>query len=106
MRAYPGVAAIDDSGAQLAQADRTLNGMLSGLPDGAPLPTVTLDPGQLASAGVDGTDSSDDPCPQPAGFLVTPPNSRTSVPVRGEVPPLCNGLAVHPVVPGDLGGKP
>ena len=107
LRAYPGVAAIGDSGVRLAHADRTSQGMLRGLPDGAPVPTITLDPGQVASAGVEGTDNSTDgsECPQPAGLLVTPPDSRTSVPVRGEVPPPCDGLAVHPVVAGDAGGE-
>ncbi|MGI4895464.1 MAG: DUF4232 domain-containing protein [Janthinobacterium lividum] len=109
MHAYPGVAAIDANGRQLAQATRTLAGMLSGFFAGSTPPDVTLDPGQAASAGVDGIDvplGDATDCPQPAGFLVTPPNSRTSVDVRGDVPTLCADLKVHPVVTGTDGGKP
>jgi len=108
LHAYPGVAAIDDDGHQIAQAERTLHGILSGVPT-SDIPTTTLDPGQAASAGVDGIDvalGDATSCPQPAGFLVTLPNSRTSTEVRGKVPPLCDGLTVHPVIADTLGGRP
>ena len=52
---YPGVAALDANGAQVAQARRTANGYLGGLQSGLTTgPEVTLAPGGVASALVEG----------------------------------------------------
>ncbi|MEW1959677.1 DUF4232 domain-containing protein [Kineococcus sp. NPDC059986] len=104
VRAYPGVAAVDESGVQIAQAERTLGSILGGAKE---VSTITLAPGQSASAGVGGVDvplGDATDCVQPVGLFVTPPDTRTSTEVRGEVPPLCGGLTVHPVVAGSSGG--
>jgi hypothetical protein len=51
MSGYPGVAALDATGNQIAQAVRREIGMMGGLPtDSSPIPLVTLAPGQPASA--------------------------------------------------------
>jgi hypothetical protein len=103
---YPGVAGLDTSGTQIMQATRTLSGYLGGLwstPDRPP-PTVTLAPGQTASALVEGTDNQvgTRPCIQLSGLLVTPPNTTRSDDLPG-VHFECAGLEVHPVVPGTSG---
>lgn len=105
---YPGVAALDPAGQQVAQATRTPSGYLGGLWTGATSPpTVDLAPGQTAAALVEGTDNpvgTPPPasCPQYAGLLVTPPTALRSVRLTMRLPG-CSGLEVHPVVPGTTG---
>lgn len=112
---YPGVAGLDAHGNQVVQAERTLSGYLGGLQNGATTPpTVTLNPGQTASATVEGTDNpigSATSCPYYPALLVTPPNLTESVRVTvsdlGTNPPGlpgCSQIEVHPVVPGSNGG--
>jgi hypothetical protein len=103
---YPGIAGIDAAGRQVVQATRTPSGYLGGLwstPSG-PLPTVALAPGQIASALVEGVDNQvgSMPCVQLRSLLVTAPNTTRSVELPG-APPDCDGLEVHPVVPGASG---
>jgi hypothetical protein len=103
---YPGVAGLDSQGNQVVQAERTLSGYLGGLLNGATTPpTVTLAPGQAASATVEGTDNpigSATSCPLYPALLVTPPNFTESVRVSVGLPG-CSPLEVHPVVPGSSG---
>ena len=104
---YPGVAALNSSGQQAAQAQRTPSGYLGGLPSGDTTPPlVTLSPGQVASALVEGTDvptgTPPSPCPQYQALLVTPPTATQSVRLTQGVPG-CSAIAVHPVVPGTSG---
>lgn len=103
---YPGVAALDEQGNQVVQAERTLNGYLGGLQNGATTPpTVASAPGQSASAQVEGTDVPVAPatsCPSYPALLVTPPNLTTSVRVTTGLPG-CSPLQIHPVVPGQTG---
>ena len=77
---YPGVAGLDAQGHQVVQAERTPNGYLGGLWNGATTPpTVTIAPGQTASATVEGTDNpvgAATSCPSYSALLVTPPNCR------------------------------
>jgi hypothetical protein len=106
---YPGVAALDGQGNQIAQAARTPNGYLGGItPSSNLIPLVPLSPGHSASALVEGTDNplgpgpNPPPCPVDSGLLVTAPNTTRSV----RLPPgpaLCSGLQIHPVVPGITG---
>jgi hypothetical protein len=111
---YPGVAALVGAGAQVVQAKRELSGMLGGLQDnGRTPPTVTLEPGALASATVEGGDTpagTETSCPSYHWFLVTPPDLTQSVKVAVGLPgsaisgfPGCSAIRVDPVVPGGSG---
>jgi hypothetical protein len=103
---YPGVAGLDAQGVQVVQAQRTLNGYLGGLPPGTTAPpTVSLAPGQTASAVVEGTDmplGSATSCPSYPALLVTPPDLTDSVHLEAALPG-CSPIQVHPVVPGSSG---
>jgi hypothetical protein len=106
---YPGVAGLDAEGNQVVQAQRTLNGYLGGVQSGATsLPTVSLGPGQVASATVEGTDvpvGSATSCVSYPALLVTPPNLTDSVRVTATLPG-CSPIEVHPVVAGSSGSAP
>lgn len=104
MYGYPGVAALDADGKQVAQAKRTLSGYMGGL-RGTHMPTVVLQPGHAASAGVEalGFNASDgSACTAYQGLLVTAPDDTVSthLPWGNDG---CSGLEVHPVVPGTSG---
>jgi hypothetical protein len=114
MSGYPGVAALDAQGNQAAQAVRHETGMMGGLPnDSSPILLVTLAPGQMASAEIEGTDippGTATTCVGYPSFLVTPPGETHSV--RVVVPtvnnsyggfPGCYPISVNPVVPGATG---
>ena len=114
MSGYPGVAALDAQGNQVAQAQRKLTGMLGGLQNtGTPIPLVTLTPGEVASAEVEGTDNpigTAASCTYYPSFLVTPPGETHSVKVSAglagsSIPgfPGCTPIGVNPVVPGSTG---
>jgi hypothetical protein len=105
---FPGVAALDGNGSQVAQAERATS------PQAPPVTTVTLAEGQTASATVSGTDvptGTATTCPYYApSLLVTPPDLTRSVGVsvtgssfgtRGF--PGCSVLSVAPVVQGITG---
>ncbi|MFI9271433.1 DUF4232 domain-containing protein [Kitasatospora sp. NPDC052896] len=98
---YPGVAAVDASGKQVDQAQRTLNGYLGGAQS---VTAVQLAPGAQASALLEGDDvpSGNKPCLTYASLLVTPPGTKTSTPLGVTVAD-CDGLQVHPVVTGASG---
>lgn len=104
MRGYPGVALLDASSAQVAQARRTPKGYEGGLLGGQAPPLVSLQPGQSASAIVEALAANPDgtSCAPWAGLLVTAPNDNRST----RVPWDSDGCAepqVHPVVPGTEG---
>jgi Protein of unknown function (DUF4232) len=114
MGGYPGVAALNAQGNQVAQAVRHPTGMMGGLPnDSSPIPVVTLAPGQMASAEIEGSDlppGTATTCVGYPAFLVTPPGETHSV--RVAVPtvnnsfggfPGCYPISVNPVVPGVTG---
>ncbi len=108
MTGYPGVVALDASGHQVAQAQRSPSGYFGGLPPGQTTPiTVTLQPGSTASAQIEDTDNPINgatSCPSYQAFLVTPPNDLQSVKVTDSNGfPGCSTLRVHPVVPGTTG---
>lgn len=96
---YPGVAGVNSSGSQIAQATRTLNGYLAGCRCTTPQ-TVTLAPGAVASATTEGNVGSGQ-CDQFTALLVTPPNTATST--RIDMVPHSCGFTVHPVVAGSTG---
>ncbi|HVC14496.1 MAG TPA: DUF4232 domain-containing protein [Acidimicrobiales bacterium] len=103
---YPGVAALNATGQQVSQAQRSPNGYLGGMETGSTAPpVVTLAPGATASALVEGTDVPEgtaSSCPTYPALLVTPPTSthsqRVTLPLPG-----CSPLQIHPVVPGTTG---
>lgn len=111
---YPGVAGLDAQGRQVIQARRQLMGMLGGLANGATTPpTVTLRPGQSASAMVEGSDNpvgTATSCTYYPSLLVTPPNLTRPMKVTetlsgSSIPgfPDCTGIRVDPVVLGATG---
>ena len=107
---YPGVAALDAGGAQVSQARRTANGYLGGLQSGLTTgPEVTLAPGAVASALVEGTDvpaGAATSCVSYPALLVTPPGATVSVRLALPGPlPGCSQPLVHPVVPGLTGSN-
>lgn len=108
MTGYPGVAALDTSGNQVAQGQRSPSGYFGGLPQGQTTPsTISLQPGSTASAQIENTDNPTNgatSCPSYPAFLVTPPNDLHSVKVTDANGfPGCSTLQVHPVVSGTTG---
>lgn len=109
---YPGVAGLDPSGRQVAQAQRIQSGFFAIVP--TPYRAVTLGLNAVASAVVNGGDnpSTGSSCPVYPAFLVTPPGTYTSTKVPINSPnlaangfPVCAGLSVQPVVAGAKGGE-
>lgn len=96
---YPGVAALNTQGQQIAVATRSDS-------DGAALTDVDLKPGQIAAALVQGSDGSAVKCGYfTRSFLVTPPNltrattvtadsSSAAIGVSGACP-----ISIAPVTP-------
>jgi DNA-binding beta-propeller fold protein YncE len=108
---YPGVAALNAKGRQVAQAVRTPSGYLGGLVSGQKTwPVVRLNPGQSASALVEGdqdTSGSSSSCPSYPALLVTPPDTTNSFRVSAASIPGglsgCTTIYIHPVVSGTSG---
>jgi Protein of unknown function (DUF4232) len=94
IQGYPGVAALNSGGSQIAQAART----------GQAVRPVYLQPGQVASALVSADTAS---CNSPAsvpGLLVTAPDQYSSTKL-GEFGELClASLRIGPVAPGNAAG--
>jgi hypothetical protein len=110
---YPQVAALDVQGTQVAQAEPLPPGPESPWVTGATTPpSVTLNPGQTASAIIQGTAVPTGwatSCPSYPAFLVTPPNQTQPVivtAVHGYGPgpfPGCSPIKINPIVPGTSG---
>lgn len=115
MSGYPGVAALNTHGGQAVQAIRLLSGMVGGLQNNfTAVPVVTLTPGQVASAEIEGTDNpvgAATSCPNYPAFYITPPDDfDTAFVYAGVVQgstnpgfPGCSPISVNPVVPGTTG---
>ena len=115
MSGYPGIAALDSQGNQVAQAERRETGMMGGLAnDTSKIPLVTLAPGQAASAEIEGSDvplGNATTCVGYPSFLVTPPGEvdavRVAFPMANDSGyggfPGCRPISVNPVVPGTTG---
>jgi hypothetical protein len=103
LQGYPGVAALNSAGNQVAQAKRTTSGYLGGVASGK-APLVNLAPGQSASATVEALafGPNGESCTGYAGLLVTPPDETHSVRVDWGSDG-CSDLQIHPVVPGTSG---
>jgi hypothetical protein len=105
LHGYPGVAALDAGGKQVAQAARTEHGYLGGLPQGTGATTVTLRPGGSASAIVEALafrKSDGSACPAYRGLLVTAPGDVASTRLSWTTDS-CDQLEVHPVVARSAG---
>ncbi len=96
---YPGVAALDSTGHQIAQAKRSDA-------DGGPPADVNLRPGQLAEALIGGSDGSSQECGTfTRSFLVTPPNMTQSAQVMAKSTSAAIGvsdtcpISIGPVTP-------
>jgi hypothetical protein len=102
---YPGVAALDAGGNQIAQATRTLNGYMGGIPSGHTAEALFLSKGESASAIVEAlafNASDGSACTAYAGILVTPPNETHSIKLPWDSNG-CSALQIHPVVLGTTG---
>jgi hypothetical protein len=102
------VAGQDATGLIIAEARRTPSGYLGGLvdPQGKP-PVVDIAPGAAASAYLEGTNvwvNSPSECPVYRGLVVTPPVDNRSLGLEVTLNG-CDGLQVHPMVPGETGSQ-
>jgi hypothetical protein len=104
VQGYPGVAGVDGSGQQIAQATRTLKGFMGGCLSCTAANPVTLTVGATASAVVEAESAGPGPCTAFASLLVTAPNTTTSVQLPGQLPSCA--FQIHPVVSGSTGDAP
>lgn len=95
---YPGVAALNGAGAQIAQAKRTLSGYLGGAKG---IASITIAHGQSAAAVVEASAATPDgkSCTGYAGLVVTAPDDTRSTKLSW-VSDACTNLEVHPVTAG------
>lgn len=114
LQGYPGVALLNASGQQATQAVRTPSGYLGGLAAGATTPpTIVAQPGQTASALLEGTDvaTGSQSCPSYPAAVVTPPNQTVSTKLKlvkgssGTGFPGCSPVEIHPLVKGTTGSQ-
>lgn len=103
---YPGATLVTPGGRDLP-VRRSRTGYLGGLADAsAPVPVVSVRPGQTVSATLEGLDSAPahggGPCPRYAHLLVTPPNQTVTVRMASPLREVCLP-EVHPVVAGTTG---
>lgn len=100
---YPGADGLDRQGLPVVSARRTPRGYLGGLGQRVPEKAVLLNPGQTASALLEGLASSTPPAPcrHYTSLEVTPPGETRSV--RFAVAGAICSPQIHPVVPGTTG---
>ena len=113
LHGYPGLALLNTEGRPAQQAQRVATGVMAGIwPPGLQgvgdgyqvLPEVVLEPGDSASAGVEGTLGNESNCTMFQDFLITPPNDTQSVRVDKFAPiSACPSISIEPVVPGTHG---
>jgi hypothetical protein len=105
IKGYPGVDAINGKGQLMEHARRTLSGYEGGLAPGGSPQTVSLAPGQSASALVEALAfraSDGSACTPYESLLVTVPDDTVSSRLAWNNDG-CSALEVHPVVPGVTG---
>jgi hypothetical protein len=105
---YPDVQLLNSQGDETAEAAETPGGFSGGLPLGAPIPSVNLQNGELASAVIEGTDmptGNATTCPSYPSYRIILPKLGTTVKVDHEIGS-CSGLSVHPFVMGFNGTFP
>lgn len=93
---YPGVAALDTSGRQIAQADRGS--------EGQQVSTLVVQPGQQISALLTGhVEGPGGECPESAAILFTLPDNTDSTRIVTALPACPGGFGVQPFVRGTTG---
>ena len=112
---YPGVAALNSQGDQVEQATRRLTAMMGGQYIGTEPVDVALQPGQVSTATVEGSDNpiGSETCPYYPALLITIPGGTRAVTLRSvgvQGPhftqtgfPGCTSIVVTPIVPGSTG---
>ncbi len=100
---YPGADGV--SGAQVAAIPRTLRGYLGGVSGRRPV--IVLAPGAAATALLEGNSAcvTGDAPHMFTTLRVTPPGSHLTTELSFRLAD-CQGIAVHPVVPGRTGNYP
>jgi hypothetical protein len=106
LRGYPGASLVDQKNRDLLDASRTLTGHLGGAVGFSKPPVVVLASGAQASAVLEWSDvatSSGCEVQNPAGLLVTPPNTKVSTPLSlAAGSEVCGEFQIHPVLKGVL----
>jgi hypothetical protein len=94
---YPGVAALDQSGAQIAQAGRTMGGTGG--------TTIVVQPGQQVSSLLAAASmaSGIPTCPTSTAILFTLPDNTDSTKLDLRLPACADGISVDPLVRGTTG---
>jgi hypothetical protein len=108
LKGYPEVRLFNAQGTGAAEAIETPTGFTGGLPTGAPIPSVELRKGEVASAVMEGTDiptSGATTCPSFHDYTITLPGIADVVHIDHETGS-CSGLYVHPLVIGFNGAFP
>ena len=105
---YPDVDLLNSHGVRTKEAAQTPTGFSGGPPPGAPLPSINLHRGEVASALMEGTDippGNATTCPSYPSYTVTLPGLGTTVTIDQQIGS-CSGLSVHPFVIGFNGTIP
>jgi len=108
LKGYPEVRLFNARGTEAAEAIETPTGFAGGLPTGAPIPSVELRKGEVASAIMEGTDAPTGEATTCASFhdyTITLPGIADVVHINRETGS-CSGLYVHPLVIGFNGTFP
>jgi Protein of unknown function (DUF4232) len=105
---YPEVELLGSHGVGTGAATQTPTGFSGGLPLGAPIPSINLQRGEVASAVMEGTDippGNATTCPSYPSYTVTLPGLGTTVKIDQQIGS-CSGLTVHPFTIGFNGTFP
>jgi hypothetical protein len=105
---YPDVELLSAHGIRAGAVGQTPMGFSGGLPPGVPIPSITLQRGEVASAVMEGTDippGTATGCPSYSSYAVTLPGHGATVKIDQSIGS-CSGLTVHPFVIGFNGTVP
>jgi len=108
LEGYPEIRFFNGGRTEAAVAIETPTGFTGGLPTGAPLSSVELHSGEVASAVMEGTDiptGGATACPSFHDYTITLPGIAGVVHINRETGS-CSGLYVHPMVIGFNGTNP
>jgi hypothetical protein len=106
---YPKVQLLNAGGIVSAVATEAPTGFTGGLPPGAPIPSINLGGGKVASAVIEGTDvppiGNATTCPSYPSYMITLPGMHNATKINRPIGS-CSGLSVHPFVIGFNGTSP
>jgi hypothetical protein len=105
---YPAVRFRNGTGVEVARGIPTPHGFTGGLPVGAPIPVVDLEPGESASAVMEGTDmptGTATSCPSYASYTIALPGWPGTTTIDHSYGG-CSDVQVHPFVLGFNGSFP